>query len=62
MVEIKGKNKLELNRMLSVERGAMRTFRFSGAGGKTRDVKEGRNIRKNIAKILTELNSLEQKK
>ncbi|MFA5838665.1 MAG: 50S ribosomal protein L29 [Candidatus Paceibacterota bacterium] len=57
MKEIKEKTEIELKKMLSENRGALRSFRFSGSGGKTRDVKEGRNLRKNIARVLTEINS-----
>lgn len=57
MKEIKEKTEIELKKMLSESREALRSFRFSGSGGKTRNVKEGRNLRKNIARILTEIGS-----
>ncbi|MBU3969130.1 50S ribosomal protein L29 [Patescibacteria group bacterium] len=56
MLEINKKNATELEKMLVEKREALRSFRFSGAGGKTRDVKRGRNIKKDIARILTEIN------
>lgn len=57
MLEIKGKNNNELEKMLIEKREALSSFRFSGAGGKTRDVKHGRNIKKDIARILTQVNT-----
>ena len=38
------------------KRKAFRCFRFGAAGSKTRNVKEGRDLRKDIARILTEIN------
>ncbi|MEX0673047.1 MAG: 50S ribosomal protein L29 [Candidatus Paceibacterota bacterium] len=46
----------ELGKALNEKRKELREFRFNIAGTKTRDVKEGRNLRKDIARILTELN------
>lgn len=57
MLEIKGKNNNELEKMLIEKREALSAFRFSGSGGKTRDVKHGRNIKKDIARILTQVNT-----
>ncbi len=51
-----GKNKDELVKALYDKRGALRAFRFGEAGSKTRNVKEGSAIRKEIARIMTELN------
>ncbi|MEK7182293.1 MAG: 50S ribosomal protein L29 [Patescibacteria group bacterium] len=56
MLELKGKNNNELEKILIEKKEALSSFRFSGAGGKTRDVKHGRNIKKDIARILTEIN------
>jgi ribosomal protein L29 len=33
----------------------LRTIRFGGAGSRSRNVKEGRNIRRDVARALTEL-------
>ncbi len=55
--EIINKNAADLNTMLSEKREALRVFRFGVTGAKTKNVKEGRTIRKDIAKILTVLNS-----
>jgi ribosomal protein L29 len=55
--EIKGKNKVDLQKLLSEKRQALHAFRFSIAGSKQKNMKEGRDIRKDIARILTEINS-----
>lgn len=49
----------ELLRLVAAKREALRTFRFGSAGSRTRNVREGRNVRKEIAQILTELRSRE---
>lgn len=45
-----------LQAQLTEKREALRVFRFGGAGSRSRNVREGRNLRKEIARILTELN------
>ena len=55
MSEYQGKPKVELIKHLGEKRLALRSFRFAVAGSKTRNTKEGKNIRKDIARILTEL-------
>ncbi len=55
--DIKNKDKATLATMLSEKREALRTFRFGSAGSKTRNVKEGSNLKKDIARILTEMNA-----
>lgn len=57
MKEYKTATEQDLNKILSEKREALRNFRFGGAGAKVKNVKEGRTIRKEIAQILTELNS-----
>lgn len=54
MADYKGKNDKELDKALIEKRTALRSFRFGLAGSKVRNVKEGRNIKKEIAQILTE--------
>jgi ribosomal protein L29 len=49
----------ELKKSLTDKREALRAFRFGAAGSRSRNVREGRNLRKEIAKILTELRSRE---
>lgn len=55
MNEFKDKNKKDLLKVLSEKRDALQSFRFGVTGGKTRNVKEGRTLRKDIARIQTEL-------
>lgn len=43
-------------KMLYDARESLRKFRFGISGSKTRNVKEGRDTRKEIARVLTELN------
>lgn len=45
----------ELQKTLADLRESLRTFRFGGAGSRTRNVREGRTLRKEIARVLTEL-------
>jgi ribosomal protein L29 len=47
----------ELQKTLADKREALRVFRFEGAGSRTRNVRGGRMLRKEIARLLTELNS-----
>ena len=56
MKELREKSEEELERELVQKRAALRSFRFNLAGSKTRNLKEGRNLRKDIARILTETN------
>ena len=62
------KNKKELNtvsesdmiKLLAEKREALRLFRFGVAGSKVKNVKEGAALKKEIARILTEV-SLREK-
>jgi len=56
MKEITAKNPSDLGKMLSEKREALRVFRFGAAGAKSKNVREGRAIRKEIARIMTALN------
>jgi ribosomal protein L29 len=49
----------ELQKALTDKREALRQFRFGGAGSRSRNVREGRGLRKDIAKIMTELRERE---
>ncbi len=46
----------DLEHQLGELRSALRQFRFDMTGSKARNTKAGKNIRKEIAVILTELN------
>jgi len=56
MKEIRNKNESDLKKMLKEKRESLRDFRFAGAGGRTRNVREGRSLRREIAQVLTALN------
>ncbi len=60
--ELNKKTVDDLMKILSEKREALKTFRFAKEGSKTRNVREGRNIRKEIARTLTEVNSRANKK
>ncbi len=55
--EFAKKNTKELQTLLTEKRLALRTFRFSIAGSNARNVKEGVALKKDIARILTLLNT-----
>jgi ribosomal protein L29 len=57
MKDIADKTHSDLNKMLADKREALRIFRFGAAGAKTKNVKEGRAIRKDIARIMTAMNA-----
>ena len=60
-MEIKKANERELETELTVKREALSAFRFGIAGSKTKNVKEGKGLRKEIARILTELHERKSK-
>lgn len=55
--ELHKKSEKDLQKELRDAREELRRFRFSSAGSRVRNVREGRNTRRQIARILTELNS-----
>lgn len=55
MKEITNKTTTDLSKLISEKREALRVFRFGGAGAKTKNVKEGRAIKKDIARMMTAL-------
>ena len=57
MADIKTKKDIDLDKELASKRKALRGFRFGVAGSKIKNIKEARNLRKEIARILTELGS-----
>jgi ribosomal protein L29 len=54
MTDLKQQSVEELQNAITGKREALRVFRFGGAGSRTRNVREGRNLRKDIARLLTE--------
>ncbi|MDE1975515.1 MAG: 50S ribosomal protein L29 [Patescibacteria group bacterium] len=55
--DIKTKTGADLEKMLADKRGELRAFRFGTAGSKEKNVKAGKSARKDIARILTVLNT-----
>jgi ribosomal protein L29 len=55
-MDFKNKTKEELVRALETEREKLRSWRFAVAGGKAKNVKEGSVFRREIARILTQMN------
>ena len=56
MKELKNKTEQDLKKFIVEKREILRQFRFGSAGSKTKDVKAGHNLKKEIARIMTELN------
>ena len=59
MADLKKKTEKELIKTLGEKRESLRNFRFDTTGTKIKNVKEGVNTRKDIARILTELRARE---
>jgi ribosomal protein L29 len=57
MKDLNKKSEKELTKTLAERREDLRKIRFSISGANVKDVKEAKQIRKEIAQILTELNS-----
>ncbi len=53
MKDLIKKTKIELEDTLTEKREALRKFRFGVSGSKIKNTKEGHNLRKEIARILT---------
>jgi len=49
------KSDADLHKELTEKKSDLQRFRFGMAGSKTRDVKRGRDLHRDIARILTEL-------
>ena len=45
----------ELQKLVADKREALRVFRFGAEGSRSRNVREGRALRKDIARLLTEV-------
>ena len=56
MNEIRKKNDRDLRKLVQEKREAIRKLRFDSAGSGMRDTHAMRNLRHEIARILTELN------
>ncbi len=56
-LDLKKKIDKDLRKLLSEKRASLREFKFALSGSKIKDIKKAKNLRKEIARILTELNS-----
>jgi len=56
MKDLIKKTEKELKVLLTEKREALRVFRFAMSGGKTKNLKEGAKLKKEIAQIMTILN------
>ena len=52
----KGIKKEELNKKLADLRESIRVLRFKAQGSKSKNVKESATLRKQVARVLTEIN------
>ena len=55
--ELQKKSDAEITELLEEKRKALWNFRFGASGSKVRDVKEGVALRREIARVLTELSA-----
>jgi len=54
-MDLKEKNDQDLEKLLLEKRNALRNFRFNTSSSKLKNVKEGKTVRKDIARVLTEI-------
>ncbi len=54
--ELRTKSKTELEKMQQEKLSALSVFKFGVSGSKIKNLKEGRNLKREIAQILTILN------
>ena len=59
--ELSKQTEKELNKELTEKREKLRDFRFSSTGTKIKNIKEGANLKKDIARVLTEKRARELK-
>lgn len=57
-IDLKNKTQTDLNRLLVEKRESLRLFRFGTTGAKSKNVKEGSVIKKDIARIMTAMNAM----
>lgn len=60
MKDLSKKNKKDLENLISEKKEALKVFRFGIAGSNVRNVKEGRELKKDIARINTLLKTVEK--
>ena len=57
MAKLSSYSDAELIKEIAEKREALRAIRFGSAGSRSRNVREGRELRHTVARLLTELNS-----
>ena len=57
MADLNKHSVADLQKEIAGLREALRKFRFGGAGSRTRNVREGRGLRKEVARLMTELSA-----
>jgi ribosomal protein L29 len=55
--DLKSKKPAELKKLIEERDAAMREFRFGLSGGKVKNVKSSRDMRKDVARALTIINN-----
>jgi ribosomal protein L29 len=60
-IDLKNKTLADLGGLLVTKREALRVFRFGSAGAKSKNVKEGKALNKDIARIMTKITELGSK-
>lgn len=58
--DFKTESETNLKKLLVEKREALTKFKFGISGSRTKNVKEGKNTRRDIARILTSLNNSKQ--
>jgi large subunit ribosomal protein L29 len=57
MADFKKYTNEDLAKEIAEKREALRNFRFGSAGSRTRNTREGRTLRRDIARLMTELSA-----
>lgn len=57
MTDFKNQENSQIEKLVAEKREALRTSRFGSAGSRSRNVRENRETRKEIARALTELSA-----
>ncbi len=60
-INFKDKTDKDLAKLLTEKKDALSGFRFGISGSKTKNIMDGKNIKKEIARILTEISSRKTK-
>lgn len=60
MKEFEKKTHTELRKLVAEKREQLREFRFGMKGSRTRNTKEGAQLKKDIARIMTHLGSTKE--